>query len=83
MHYCFLIGSLIVISVDMSRGEYDEEGYIAELELVKMIMEDGRKMAAMDFFTDGDLSVELKLEGGGGEAKTCGCTRSSFDGCSC
>ena len=51
----------------MPHGGYDEEDYIAAVELVKIIMAEGRKMGAKDFFIGGDLNIELKLEGGSEE----------------
>ena len=38
--------------------------YIAELELVKVIMEEGKKMGTKDFFIGGEGNIKLKLEGG-------------------
>ena len=62
-----LVGSMMILSVYMSHGGYDEENYIAELEIVKIIMEERKKMGAKDFFIGGDLNIELKIEGGNEE----------------
>ena len=59
-----LISTVMILSVCMPHGRYDEENYIAELEIVKIIMEEGQKMGAKDFFIGGDLNIELELEGG-------------------
>ena len=40
-----LTGSLMVLSVYMSHGGYDEEEYATELELVTFIMEEGKGWA--------------------------------------
>ena len=51
----------------MPRGGYDEEDYITELELVQIIMTEGKRMGAKDFFIGGDNNIGFKLEGGGEE----------------
>ena len=58
-----LIGTSMILSVYMSHGGYDEENLFTDLETVKIIMEEGKKMAAKDFIGR-ELTVELKLEGG-------------------
>ena len=62
-----LTGSLIILlvhvpSVCMPHGGYAEEGYITELELVKIIMEEVTELGAKDFLICGDLNTELMLE---------------------
>ena len=59
-----LISSLMMLSVYLPQGEYDEEDHIAELELVKIKR---KNMGAKDFFIGGDPIIELKSEGGGEE----------------
>lgn len=59
-----LVASMMVLSVYMPHGGYDEENYIAELEIVMIIIEEVKKMGAKDFFINGDLNIELKLESG-------------------
>ena len=59
-----LIGSMMVLSVSMPHGGYDEEEYITELEFVKIIMEEVKRMGVKDFLIGGDLNIELKLEPG-------------------
>ena len=49
----------------MPHGGYDEENFIAELEIVKIVMEEGKRKVAKDFI-GGGLNIELKLEGGEG-----------------
>ena len=43
-------------------GGYDEEDYISELELVKIIMEEVRALGATYFLIGGDLKIERELE---------------------
>ena len=43
-----------VLSV-CTHGGYEEEDDIADLELVKIIKEEGKKMGATDFFIGNDL----------------------------
>ena len=52
-----LIVFLMIVPVHMPHGGHDEEDYITELEIAKIIMEEG-KMGAKDF-----INIELKLEG--------------------
>ena len=59
-----LIDSVMMLSVYMPHGGYDEEkNYIAELEIVKIIMEEGKNGSQGLLFVGGDLNIELKLEG--------------------
>ena len=48
-----LIGFMMVLSVYMPHGRYDEENHVTELEFVKSIMEEEKKMEAKDFFLGG------------------------------
>ena len=59
-----LLGSMMILSVFVPHGGYDEENYIAELEIVKIVMEKGGQITAEDFFNGGDLNIELKRDGG-------------------
>ena len=56
-----LVGSMMILSLYVPHGGYDEEDYITEVEVVKIIMEE--EMGAKDCFIGGDINVELKLEG--------------------
>ena len=48
-----LVASMMILSVYMPHGGYDEENCIAELEIVKIIIEEGKKMEAKEFFICG------------------------------
>ena len=42
----------------------NEEDYFATLEAVRNIMDEGKKLGAVDSFIGGDINIELKLEPG-------------------
>ena len=39
----------------------DEEDYIGAFETVRIILTEGRKAGGVDFYTGGDVNIELKL----------------------
>ena len=39
-----LDGTMVILSVYMPHGRYDDDEYITELEIVKVIMEEEKKM---------------------------------------
>ena len=45
------IGFMMILSVDTSDGGYEEENYIAELQIVKLIMVEEEWMGTKDFST--------------------------------
>ena len=55
---------MMILSVYLPHSGYVEEDYFATLEAVRNIMDEGKKLGAVDFFTGGDLNIELKLEPG-------------------
>ena len=55
-----LVGFMMILSVHMPHGGCDEEDYITELEVVRIIMEEEKAMGAKDFLIGGDLNIELK-----------------------
>ena len=50
------------LSVDIPHSGHDEEDHIATLEAVRNVMNQGKKMEAVDFYIGGDIDVELQLE---------------------
>ena len=56
-----LVVSLMILSVHMPHGGCVVEDYTEKLEVVKIIMEEGREMVAK-YFIGGDINIELKLE---------------------
>ena len=61
-----MIGSMMVLSVYMPHGGFDEEEYITEIALVKIIMDDRNKMGPKisSFAAISTLSSHWKGEGG-------------------
>ena len=55
---------MMILSVHLPDGGYDEDHYIIELEVVRISMQEGKAMGTKDFFIGGDANIELKLEGG-------------------
>ena len=47
----------MILSVCTPHGGYDKENYITELETVKVIMVEGKKVGAKDFFIGGHLDM--------------------------
>ena len=62
-----LIGPMMVITVYNPHGGDDEEDNIAELELVKIIMDEEREVGGKGFLIGGELIIELKWRSGEGE----------------
>ena len=56
---------LLILSVYLPRGGYDEENYVATLG-VRIITEEGTATGAKDFI-GGDINIELKLGAGSDE----------------
>ena len=53
----------MLLSVYMPHRGYDEEeDYIATLEVVRSILNGGKKMGAADFYIGCDINIQLKLE---------------------
>ena len=52
------------LSVYLPHSGLDEEDHFATLEAVRNIMDEGKKLGAVDFFIGGDINIELKLEPG-------------------
>ena len=61
------VGSMMVLSVYLSHGGHDQACCITDLDLARIIMDEGKNVGAKDFFIGGDLSTEFRLEGGGEE----------------
>ena len=57
-----LVGSSMLLAFFLPHSGHDEEDYIATLETVRSIMNEGRKMGAVDVLIRGDINIELKLE---------------------
>ena len=59
-----LVGAMMILSVCLPHSGFDEEDYFATLEAVRNIVDEGKKLGAVDFFIGGDFDIELKLEPG-------------------
>ena len=57
-----LVGAMMILSVYLPHSGYDEEDYFATLEAVRNLVDEGKKLGAVDIFIGGDLNIELKLE---------------------
>ena len=55
---------MMIFSVNMPHNGYDEEDCSTELEVVRIITEEGKAICAKDFFIGGDFNIELKREDG-------------------
>ena len=56
------VGAMMILSIYLPHSGHDEEDHIANLEAVRDIMGEGKKLGAVDFFIGGDINIELKLE---------------------
>ena len=54
-------GSSTLLSVYMPHSGRDEEDYIEALETARNVMTEGRMAGAVDFYTGGDINIEIKL----------------------
>ena len=54
-----LIGAMMVFVRLHAARWYDEENFFTELEIVKVIMEEGKEDGSQGFFIGGDLKIEL------------------------
>ena len=59
-----LVGAMMILSVYLPHSGFDEEDYFAMHEAVRNVMDEGKKLEAVDFFIGGDINVELKLSPG-------------------
>ena len=57
-----LLGAMTILSVYLPHSGFDEDDYFATLETVRNIMDEGKKLGAVDFFIGGDINIELKLQ---------------------
>ena len=62
--YGILVGAMMILSVYLPHSGFDEEDHFATLEAVRNIMDEEKKLGAVDFFIGGDINIELKLEPG-------------------
>ena len=55
-----LVGSSMLLSVEMPHSGRDEEEYIEALETVGNIVTEGGMAEAVDFYIGGDINIEMK-----------------------
>ena len=52
----------MLLSANMPHNGCDEEDYIEALETVRATLTEEKKASAVDFFIDGDLNIEFRLD---------------------
>ena len=62
-----MVGSVMLLSVNMPHSGREEEDHIEALETVRVTPTEGKRAGAADFFIGGDLHTELGLDNTGGD----------------